>query len=274
MLRLPDLPLPAAAAAQLAAYQAEIDGLATFAERVQSGKRLFKSRNNKANETFQAVKARLTEMCSGAKRCAYCEDSAADEVEHIYPKHFYPDRVFVWPNYAYACGPCNGPKGSSFAVFTAGPGSKVELERSADPPSPPPAGIPGLIDPRAEDATRLLALDLRDTFYFVERAAPGSLDHERARYTIEILGLNTREYLRLARRAAYRDYCAHLTQYLVVRTGGGDEAELRRLAIEIQTRQHPTVWSEMRRQHADLPILAPLFAAVPEALTWGSPLAT
>lgn len=60
----------------------------------------------------------------------------------------------------------------------------------------------------------------------------------------------------------------------MVRTGGGDEAELRRLAIEIQTRQHPTVRSEMRRQHAELPILSPLFAAVPEALTWGSPLAT
>lgn len=182
--------------------------------------------------------------------------------------------MFVWPNYAYACGPCNGPKGVSFAVFTAGPGSKVEIKRSADAPSPPPAGVPGLIDPRVEDATRLLALDLRDTFYFVERAAPGTLDHERARYTIEILGLNKREYLRLARLAAYRDYCAHLTQYLVVRNGGGDEAELQRLATEIQIRQHPTVWSEMRRQHASLPILAPLFAAVPEALTWGHPIAT
>jgi hypothetical protein len=198
----------------------------------------------------------------------YCEDSLADEVEHIYPKNFYPDRVFVWSNYVYACGPCNGPKGSSFAVFTADAGSKVELTRSPDPPAPPPTGVPGLIDPRAEDATRLLALDLRETFYFVERAARGTLDHERASYTIKILGLNKRDDLPRARRAAYRDYLAHLTQYVVVRTSGGDEAELQRLADEIRTRQHPTVWSEMKRQHASLPLLAPLFAAAPEALTW------
>ncbi|HWO19161.1 MAG TPA: hypothetical protein VNO30_10300 [Kofleriaceae bacterium] len=273
MLRLPDLPLPAPAAAQLVEYQTEIDCLPTFAERVEAGKRLFGSRNNKSNATFKSVKEVLTAMCSGARRCAYCEDSAADEVEHIYPKHFYPDRVFAWPNYVYACGPCNGPKGSSFTVFTAGPSSGVELTRSEDAPSPPPTGRPGLIDPRTEDATRLLVLDLQDTFWFVERAAPGTLDHERARYTIDTLGLNKREYLPLARRAAYRDYRAHLSQYLAVRSSGGDEAELQRLETEIRTRQHPTVWSEMRRQHANIPILAPLFAAVPEALTWGYPLA-
>lgn len=273
MQRLPDLPLPGAAAAQLANYQAGIDRLPIFQERVESGKQLFKAHNIKTNAAFNAVKEVLTEMCSGARRCAFCEDSAADEVEHIYPKHFYPDRVFAWPNYVYACGPCNGPKGSRFAVFTAGIDSKVELTRSADAPSPPPAGIPGLIDPRVEDATKLLTLDLRGTFYFVARAASGTLDHERAKYTIEILGLNKREYLRLARRAAYLDYRAHLTQYLVVQRSGGDDDELERLATEIQTRQHPTVWSEMRRQHASLPDLAPLFAAAPEALTWGYPRA-
>ena len=268
MQRLPDLPLPTEAAAQLIEYQAEIDRLATFAERVKAGKRLFKSRNNKNNATFNAVKDVLTAMCSGVRRCVYCEDSLADEVEHIYPKHFYPDRVFAWPNYAYACGPCNGPKGSKFAVFTAGAGSKVEIVRSDDAPAPPPAGIPGLIDPRMEDASQLLALDLRETFYFVERPPRGTLERERATYTIDILGLNARDDLRRARRAAYRDYHAHLTQYVVVRTGGGDDAELQRLAHEIRTRQHPTVWSEMKRQHASLPLLVPLFAAVPEALTW------
>lgn len=269
MQRLPDLPLPAAAAAQLIAYQAEIDRLATFAEQVESGKRLFRSRNQRTNATFNAIKTVLTAMCSGSRRCAYCEDSAADEVEHIYPKHFYPDRVFVWRNYVYACGPCNGPKGSSFAVFPAGPDSQVELTRlSESAPSPPPTGEPGLIDPRTEDATQFLALELRETFYFVERAPAGTLEHERARYTIKILGLNEREVLPASRRAAYKDYRAHLSQYLTVRTHGGDAAELTRLATEIRTRQHPTVWSEMKRQHASLPNLAPLFAAVPEALTW------
>jgi uncharacterized protein (TIGR02646 family) len=207
-------------------------------------------------------------MCSGARRCAYCEDSAADEVEHIYPKHFYPDRVFVWRNYVYACGPCNGPKGSRFSVFIADTGSQVELTRSQNTLSPPPIGLPGLIDPRIENPEQFLALELRDTFYFVERATIGTLDYERAKYTIKILGLNEREFLPAARRSAYRDYRAHLSQYLAVRDNGGDAAELTRLAAEIRTRQHPTVWSEMKRQHTHLPNLASLFAAVPEALNW------
>lgn len=265
---LPDLPLPPAAAAQLIEYQAEIDRLVMFDQRVEAGKRLFRSRNQKSNATFVAVRNVLTAMCSGARRCAYCEDSAADEVEHVYPKHFYPDRVFVWRNYVYACGPCNAPKGSQFAVFPAGPDSRVELAHTEHASSPPPVGVPGLIDPRVEDATRFLALELRDTFYFVERAAAGTLDHERAKYTIKVLGLNEREILPAARRAAYLDYRAHLSQYLAVRTHGGDGAELTRLASEIRTRQHPTVWSEMKRQHADLPNLSRLFAAVPEALNW------
>lgn len=268
MQLLPDLPLPAAAAAQLVTYQAEIDRLGTFAERVASGKQLFKARNRKGNATFDLVKKVLTEMCSGARRCAYCEDSAADEVEHVHPKHFYPDRVFVWRNYVYSCGPCNGPKGSRFAVFPAGPGSQVELVQSVHALSPPPAGVPGLIDPRAEDATQFLALELRDTFYFVERAPAGTVEHERARYTIDVLGLNKREILPRARRAAYLDYCAHLRQYIAVRSEGGDAAELTRLEREILTRQHPTVWSEMKRQHASLPKIAPLFAEAPEALSW------
>jgi uncharacterized protein (TIGR02646 family) len=268
MQLLPDLPLPPDVAAQLIEYQAEVDRFSTFKERVENGKRLFRSRNRNTNPTFNAIRDVLTAMCSGARRCAYCEDSAADEVEHIYPKHFYPDRVFVWRNYIYACGPCNSPKGSRFAVFAAGPDSKVELARNEYVSLPPPAGVSALIDPRVEDASQFLALELRDTFYFVARGAPGTLDYERAEYTIDVLGLNARELLPAARRAAYRDYRAHLSQYRTVRDSADDPAELQRLATEIRTRQHPTVWSEMKRQHASLPILSPLFAAVPEALSW------
>ena len=47
----------------------------------------------------------------------YCEDSVGDEVEHHRPKNLYPDHTFLWDNYLYACGPCNGPKNNRFAVF-------------------------------------------------------------------------------------------------------------------------------------------------------------
>ena len=71
-----------------------------------------------SNPTFRKVRESLTRMCSGAQRCVYCEDSVGDEVEHIEPKDLYPCLVFLWTNYVYACGRCNGGKSNKFAVVS------------------------------------------------------------------------------------------------------------------------------------------------------------
>ena len=74
-------------------------------EQVKAAKTLFKSRNRKENRTFAAVRKELADLCSGSRRCMYCDDSVADEVEHFRPKDLYPEVVFAWMNYLYACGP-------------------------------------------------------------------------------------------------------------------------------------------------------------------------
>ena len=112
MIRLPEIELPAAAADGLIGCQAKVDEKASYAEQVAEAKRLFAARNTKGDAVFDVVKATLEQMCAGARRCAYCEDSMADEVEHVRPKDLYPEVVFAWANYVYACGPCNGPKSS------------------------------------------------------------------------------------------------------------------------------------------------------------------
>src|SRR5437867_3043275 len=109
MIRLPSVLLPPLALQSLQGYQREIDMVRDYAKRVEAAERLFKSRNKTSNNTFRAVRLKLHEMCSGARRCCYCEDSFADEVEHVRPKSLYPEHVFVWENYLYSCGPCNGP---------------------------------------------------------------------------------------------------------------------------------------------------------------------
>lgn len=86
MIRLPDIALPDEAEQGLRAYQAEVDGETDYAAQVDAGKKLFKARNSKGNQVFDAVKIALDQMCSGARRCAFCEDSLADEVEHLRPK--------------------------------------------------------------------------------------------------------------------------------------------------------------------------------------------
>jgi uncharacterized protein (TIGR02646 family) len=268
MIQLPEHALGAVAEDGLRRCQAEVDELSDYAGRVEAGCRLFELRNRIGNVVFDEVKRVLDRMCSGERRCAYCEDSMADEVEHVRPKVLYPEVVFAWRNYVYACGRCNGSKRSRFAVFIDGVTPPVDVARRRGAPVlPPTAGEPVLIDPRTEDATALMTLDLVDTFYFLPREPKGTRGHERARYTIETLGLNIQDALVRARRAAFRDYVAHLHMYMSSRDAGADAAHLTQLRREIQQRQHPTVWREMQRSRA-LPSLQPLFAAVPDARSW------
>ncbi|WP_163865955.1 hypothetical protein [Myxococcus eversor] len=269
MIRLPDSPLSADALKGLAEHQRAIDSLPDYAERVASAKKRFSSVNKVGNPTFDDVKATLTRMCSGARRCAYCEDSCADEVEHIRPKSLYPEVVFAWMNYLYACGICNLHKNDHFAVFAEDTGLLTSVQRTWKAPVVPPiVGTPVFIDPRIEDPTEFLSLDLRDTFWFLPRAKPGTVEHARAEYTIRELRLNLRDILPSARRDAYLDYLNHLKVYVHDKSQGMPQAHLDMFAGRLRARQHPSVWFEMKRQHALIGELLLPFSKAPEALDW------
>lgn len=268
MIRLPALDLAADTEQALRTYQAEIDAVGDYAARVKAAHDRFASRNRIGNKTFDEVKAALTQLCSGARRCAYCEDSLADEIEHVRPKSLYPESVFSWPNYVYACGPCNRPKNNRFAVFPEGEHTHVEVSRKKDSPvTPPLTGEPAFLDPRAEDAMKWIILDLRETFRFVSIATKNTRPHARASYTIEVLGLN-RDVLVEARKQAFKDYRAHLHHYVSAKLSGAAPAILGDIRTIIACRQHPTVWREMQRQHDKHPELERLFTAAPEAVSW------
>jgi len=165
MLRLQNIGLTQGAVTDLQAWQAIVDGMPTFPGQVTEAKRQFKLKNTRSNPAFQVVRSALTQMHGELIRCAYCEDSVADEVEHIYPKDLYPERVFVWENYTYACGPCNGPKSNRFAIFLATDGSEVDISPPKRKPqgwipARPPKGDALLIDPRNENPLDFLWLDL------------------------------------------------------------------------------------------------------------------
>jgi uncharacterized protein (TIGR02646 family) len=269
VIRLPDVAPPAAVLSNLSRWQAQVASRASYAERVDAAQRLFKRHNTPRNKTFAEARRTLTEMCSGAQRCGYCEDSAADEVEHIWPKSLYPELVFAWRNYLYACGLCNGPKNNQFAVFPRGARKPVEVgRRKGAPIRPPRQGAPALIDPRHEDPMDFLILDLRGTFYFEPLARKGTQAHERALYTRHILRLNEREYLPVARAGAFEAYRGLLSAYIALREQGASWPELDRRICAIQRGAHPTVWKEMQRQHQQHRELRNLFREAPEALDW------
>lgn len=268
MLQVPDRVLPAAADRQLAVYQAEVDAAGDYAARVSSAKRLFASRNRAANPTFHMIRSTLERMCGGVRRCMYCEDSFADEVEHIRPETLYPEVVFVWLNYLYACGPCNGGKSSNYYIFRPETGETQNVARRRNQPiHPPPAGLPVLLDPRQEDPLEWLRLDLVETFWIRPRPKLAGREHERAERTIELLGLNLR-LLPDARRAAYASLIGLLERYRQKKTLQAGEQTLANARVEIMAQPHPTVWAEMKRQRHLVAELDQLFASIPEALGW------
>lgn len=268
MIRIPDTALPAATDARLRAFQAEIDAAGGYPNRVALAKTRFASRNTVGNQTFAVVRSTLAKMCRGARRCMYCEDSVADEVEHVKPKDLYPEAVFVWGNYLYACGPCNSGKRNRYAILVP-PARPLDVTRGATAPvTPPPSGQPAFIDPRTEDALVFMQLDLLGTFHFVPTAPRRSANYLRADHTIAVLKLNTREYLVDARRSAYGSYRARLSEYCGLKATHPRSPRLRHLKAGITGMGQPTVWAEMKRLHTSLPELKRLFAAAPEALGW------
>lgn len=268
MIRLPDRDLTQRALETLARLQSEVDNLTAYEDRVQHAKALFKANNTRTSLTFREIRVVLDDICSSGRRCCYCEDSYADEVEHILPKDLYPERTFAWLNYLYACGPCNSPKGSRFAVIDQN-GVLVEITRKHnDPVVPPPHGYPALINPRIEDPLQYIELDLIDTFMFLPNEDLEQVDYLRAGFTIQLLSLNIREVLVQSRRTAYGSYRARLYEYRDKKALGSTQQELDVLVQGIKSMGQPTVWFEMKRQAVLIDELGDLFEEIPEALSW------
>lgn len=117
---------------------------------------------------FEEIRRELKAMSRGLERCMYCEDSAGTDIEHFWPKSFYPHRAFVWTNYLWACGHCNSNfKRAQFPLDTS--------------------GQPLLIDPSAEDPQLHLTLSPR-----TGKLTPAS---PKGQQSIEVFGLNEREPL-------------------------------------------------------------------------------
>ena len=271
MIRLPETSLPTETSQALASFQTTVDDESTYPLQVSKAKSLFKAKNKETDPVFKVIRKELTGMCSGARRCCYCEDSCADEVEHIAPKSLYPNRCFDWENYLYACGLCNGPKDNQYAVFDDVSGEMIDVSRKRnDPVVPPRTGVEALINPRKEDPLDLIWLDL-ETFRFVPdpNLSEESREWARADFTVNtVLRLNERELLVAARRTTFQNYLATLEKYVDDRDLTHDTESMEARKAAIQSMNHRTVWQEMKRQRHFYPKLQQLFDQAPEALDW------
>lgn len=269
MIRLPDVSLPAGAQAWLAELQQAVDAEPTYDQQVKMGKELFAAKRGLAS--FRPVLTALKRMCSGPQRCCYCEDSQATDVEHIRPKDFYPDLVFVWENYLFACARCNRPKSNTCDIHRQDDGARLQVPAFVrQHKRRPPVGEAVLINPRLEDPLELMMLEMRDTFFFLPRAAPDTRDWERARHTIDSLKLNEEDVLPKSRAEAYAGYRDRLKRYVDQKARGEPPEALRHTITSLRQMRHPTVWHEIKRQRAfpHHQEINHLFTAAPEALDW------
>ena len=252
----------------LRASQSSLDALSTYQERVEQSVKKWKVKASTLDgkAAFAEIKLALSQMSSVAQRCHYCEDSFADEVEHIQPKTLYPELTFAWENYLYVCGPCNGPKSNRFAVINA-QGVFVDVSRSsADPVAPPSAGAPALINPRVEDPLDFLTLDLIDTFYFIPLESLAPEPRRRADYTIELLRLNERPHLVEMRRREYKAQLNKLVLYAWRKNQNPHDPELPALLRSLGEVQFRAVWACMKSRRREVPDLLKCFGLAPEAL--------
>jgi hypothetical protein len=202
---------------------------------------------------------------------SYCEDSLANEVEHIYPKSLFPDKVFDFDNYLYACGRCNAPKNNQFSIRIANQTqlNLVEFKKN-NPNTPPPIGTPLLVNPRIENGMDFLRLDLQNTFEFTVIPEQDSI---RADYTKELLRLNSQP-LTEARIEAYHDYSARVNKYFSCKLRGDEVDKLKQIKDNFLKKNHPSVWFEIKRYFKKGWLVkfdaefAELLMLLPEILEW------
>ncbi|PMZ85271.1 MULTISPECIES: aminoglycoside phosphotransferase [unclassified Pseudomonas] len=278
MLLIQNLDLPEDTAAVINILQHLIDLQEDYPTKVKMADKAWTSRNSNAlkKAAFRSIRATLAKMCVGSVRCSYCEDSLADEVEHILPKSLFPEQAFQWQNYLFACGPCNGPKSNRYGVILNNSVSEF-IRKKDDLIVPPPGGQSALINPRIEDPTLFLELDLGGvtpdgtvldaTYEFIVHDGLSATDQARAKFSILVLGLN-REVIRAARENAFSGFRARLKEYVDARQQNASQAELSILKQAILNTPHLTVFFEMRRQRGWLPQINHLFSSAPEAIDW------
>lgn len=272
MLKLPAMSLSSRSVTWLTAWQREVSAEPDYTRRVALAKDRFSARNTAENLTFREVRKQLREMVFGNRRCAYCEHSTGDEVEHVRPKDLYPDEVFDWNNYVLSCGACNVAKSSRWAVFRAKTNKEVDVSHpwprdASTTLTPPTPGRDLFIHPRREDPLALLTVSFA-TFQIIPRQKLTPDEKRRAEYTIERLALDEREDIDLARKILFDGYLDRLRRYVAHKQAGAPATELDALRGQFARMDHPMVWVEMRRKRQQLPEVDVLLTQAPEAMTW------
>ena len=296
MIHLNSKNIDASSNAHLEKVQKEITDEPTFEEQAKKASAKWDSKTSGAGKSaFKNIKDTLMDMCVSVEICVYCEQNEATDIEHIYPKKLYPEKSFTWENYVLACGKCNTHhKSDKFKIFKP---HNSAIEEDVTPPRGvyiQPANDDSLfINQRKENPMALLELDLvNKQFVFIEKFPEGTREYKKAKYTKDLLGLNTRAALVASRKAAAKFYLSRFEKYVGAKNaidfqqlsdalnddlGDIDQTQdfdiekariLESIKTDVLSYSHPTVMKELISQRDSLPKTNSLLNKAPEITTW------
>lgn len=275
---------------RLTDLQNSVNGEATFANKAARAKALWNGKNGSMDgkAAFDNIKAVLETMCVGTEICNYCEQNEANDIEHIAPKSFFPEKAFVWNNYLLACKQCNTGYKLDTCYVLNDDGNIVDVTRGTQPLHPTLA----FINPRLENPNDFLLLNM-EAYQFELLPDLDNAQTHKANKTLDILKLNERDVLIEARKNAARYYYDRLDRLVRILNAAtileiqqiltpyenliDDTQPLATLKENIkngfknaiQTFQHPSVWHAIKTIESRVkPRWQHLFAQLPEALAW------
>ena len=285
MLQLASKNLPLTVQETLDKLQKQIAEEVTFAEQVEKAKAFWK--NKTANTDFEIIKETLGEMCVSIRICNYCEHNESSDIEHIFPKGFFPEYTFVWENYLLACKLCNSGYKLDQCFILDTEGTIHKVSRGTRPSFPTVA----IINARLENPTDFFILNT-ETFKFELREELSPTQKNKAEITLKILHLNNRDTLIHTRRQIALYIYTRFKILVDVSRAESVEAirnlltphddypetmtlEALKTAVkegfkkDILTQAHPSVWYAIKLIDSKVTQKwKALFEQLPEALAW------
>jgi uncharacterized protein (TIGR02646 family) len=289
MIKIEDKVLSDSVIQILKNLQRQVDDNISFSEKAEKAQSLWNSKGgSEGKKAFEEIKDMLISMCIYVEVCNYCEQSEANDIEHISPKSFFPDMTFVWQNYLLACKQCNSGFKLDKCFVMDNNGDAIETLRGTEPPFKHIA----FINPRNENPNDFMYLNM-ETFKFDVFPWLGNKEKNKAQSTIDILQLNDRAILIKARESAkghYYDKLERLVRVLETK----NKAQMKRalnpatdkfdltksmndLKIEvtesykkyIQRYQHPSVWHSIKKiESKNNDSWIEIFKKIPDAINW------
>jgi len=291
MLQLANKTLASKEQEKLDILQGLVNAETSFQQKKEKAKALWQ---NKEEEPFTKIKTLLIEMCVGVEICNYCEGNEANDIEHIYPKSFFPEFAFTWENYLLACKQCNTGYKLDKCYVMDSDGKVYETERGKEPLHKHIA----LVNPRIENPHNFFWLNTSDWKFEVKEDL-SIWDNQKAEKTLVILGLNARQYLIEARKTAYNEYYNIMDRLrrikkarnfdeikdalnpeqdsILMSLGFDNNTPINEIQDEIEKSvrdsikryRHPSVWKAIQTIESRIsPKWKNIFACVPAALHW------